>query len=128
MNGKEHEWQAGRELERIVTKAGFVVNSAKTRMQLECSRQDVTGLVVNKKVNPRAEYRRTARAMTYRLLKSGKFQIKKTCLDAEGNSVVTEFDGTLEQLNGILSFIYSVRFYNFEKKPKNIRGPEPFGR
>lgn len=103
-----HCWEAGQELQKIVQKTGFAINSTKTRMQLKDSRQEVTGLVVNRKVNTRAEYRHIARAMTYRLLQTGKFQTKQSSTDADGHVVVQEADGSLDQLNGMLSFIDAV--------------------
>jgi len=115
VKGAEHQWQAGRELTRLIIKTGFTINAGKTRMQYLGSRQEVTGLVVNAKINTRTEYRRAARAMTYRLLKTGKFQRKQTIQDDKGNLVLTEVDGTLPELNGILSFIDNVRVYNKQK-------------
>jgi Reverse transcriptase (RNA-dependent DNA polymerase). len=126
---EKHTWQAGEKLEKIIRKAGFEINQAKTRMQYDGSRQEVTGLIVNKKINTRCEYRRTARAMVHRLLKTGTFQsIQETYFDDKGNLVVTEVDGTLEQLNGILGFIDSVGLYNRKKalnsnEMKNIHKP-----
>lgn len=113
-----HQWQVGKKLKWIVEKAGFTINNAKTRMQYKHSRQDVTGLVVNSKVNTRAEYRRTARAMVHRLLKTGNFQRKQLSHDDNGNLVETEVNGTLEQLNGMLSFIDSVSVFNKRKGMK----------
>lgn len=103
-------------LSQIIKKVGFTVNNSKTRMQYEESRQEVTGLVVNDKVNTRVEYRRTARAMVHRLLKTGSYQRKQAALDESGNLVEENIDGTLEQLNGILSFIDSVGVFNIKKK------------
>jgi hypothetical protein len=65
------EWEVGKQLSKIIQKSGFSINAIKTRMQHCDSRQDVTGLVVNSKVNVRAEYERTARAMVHRLLTKG---------------------------------------------------------
>jgi RNA-directed DNA polymerase len=120
---EKHQWRAGKGLERIVKKAGFMINASKTRMQYDNSRQEVTGLVVNKKINTRAEYRRTARAMAHRLFTTGTFQIKKTNFDDKGNLVITEVDGTLARLSGILSFIDSIDVYNRKKdlKPSEKR-------
>jgi RNA-directed DNA polymerase len=116
-SGEEpNQWQVGGKLKRIVEKAGFKINDAKTRMQYMDSRQDVTGLVVNSKANTRVEYRRASRAMVHRLLNTGGFQLKEYNLDESGNLIVTEVDGTIEQLNGILSFIDSVNLINKRKK------------
>lgn len=113
-----HQWQVGKGLERIVERSLFTINKTKTRMQYMDSRQDVTGLVVNSKVNVRAEYRHTTRAMLHRLLNTGSFQRKQISHDDHGKLVETEVNGTLEQLNGMLSFIDSVTVYN-KRKDKN---------
>jgi retron-type reverse transcriptase len=65
--GNSHEWRVGKQLEQAITSAGFSINPSKTRMQYCDSRQNVTGLVVNTKVNIRSEYRRTVRAMAHHL-------------------------------------------------------------
>lgn len=118
IDGTEHKWQPGKELERIIVKSGFLINAGKTRMQYAGSRQDVTGLVVNAKVNTRAEYRRTARAMVHRLLKTGKFQMRQTSYDDKQNAVIIETDGSLDQLNGVLSFIDAVDTYSKTRRTK----------
>lgn len=112
-------WRVGDQLEQIIEKSGFNLNNNKTRMQISTSRQEVTGLVVNKKVNTSEYYRRLARAMTHRLRETGSFDIKVTKLDEDGNSITENEPGTLNQLNGILSFIDSVSLYSIEKVKKH---------
>ncbi|WP_412770282.1 hypothetical protein [Ralstonia pseudosolanacearum] len=56
-----HAWMPGPDLERIVTRNGFGFNPQKTRLQYRDSRQEVTGLTVNRKVNVPAKYRYTHR-------------------------------------------------------------------
>ena len=51
--------------------AGFTINDAKTRMQVRGSRQTVTGLTVNEKVNVPQHYYKVARAMTNSFLTTG---------------------------------------------------------
>lgn len=87
-----------------IRRAGFSVNAAKTRLQYKDSRQEATGLVVNKKVSIKSEYWRLARQMAYRLFKKGKFDIS----DVSGNSRV----GTLNELEGRLAFIDAIDRYN----------------
>lgn len=108
-------WKAGKKLEKIVNRTGFNINKSKTRMQYMNSRQDVTGLIVNRKINTRSEYRHTARAMVHRLINIGSFQIKTSSVDEKGKKVISFVDGSLQQLNGILSFIDSVSVYNRKK-------------
>lgn len=94
-----------------IRRSGFSVNSKKTRLQFKDSRQEATGLVVNKKVSIKSEYWRLTRAMAYSLFKTGKFQVAKQ----DGSYR----DGTLSELEGRLTFIDSVDFYNnVEQKRK----------
>ncbi len=103
------QWIAGPTLKGAIQRAGFELNPVKTRMQLRQSRQDVTGLIVNEKVNIRSEYYRDARAKCDRLFKTGKYQIKQTIRKDDGSTVVEDADGTLDQMEGVLSFIDSVK-------------------
>ena len=121
VDGEDYRWEPGSELFHIIDKAGFSINPPKTRMQLAESRQDVTGLVVNNKVNTRVEYRRTARAMTHRLLTTGEYYRKRTSIDKDGNEVITEDEGSIGELNGILNFINSPTMNRIETFLENIR-------
>lgn len=87
-----------------IRRAGFSVNSKKTRLQFKDSRQEATGLVVNKKVSVKSEYWRLARAMAYRQFKTGTFEV------SDSNGEVRA--GTLDELEGRLAFIDSIDRYN----------------
>jgi hypothetical protein len=113
---KDH-WVPGRELTRLITKCGFVINPKKTRMQYCGSRQEVTGLVVNKKVSIRIDYRKTARAMVHRLFGTGSFDFEHTTTDNGGTKTVHTTPGTLNQLHGILGFIDGVDLFNRKLNP-----------
>ena len=79
--------------------AGFRVNHKKTRLQFKDSRQFVTGLVVNKKLNVPRQYYKNTKAMAHKLYTTGTFEIAgKT--------------GTLNQLEGRFSFIDQLEHYN----------------
>ncbi|SES30997.1 RNA-directed DNA polymerase [Vreelandella subterranea] len=93
-----------------IRRAGFSVNPTKTRLQFKDSRQEATGLVVNKKVSVKSEYWRLTRAMAHSLFKTGKFQI------AEQDGSFR--DGHLSELEGRLTFIDSIDFYNNLEKKK----------
>lgn len=101
----DHSWVPGAALTRIIAKSGFQLNPKKTRMQYCDSRQEVTGLVVNRRINTRPEYRRLARAMTHRLLTTGKFQVTGTTKNALGALVQTRVDGSIRHLQGMFGFI-----------------------
>lgn len=120
----EHKWEAGEELQRLVALAGFAINPRKTRMQYRDSRQEVTGLVVNRKVNIRSEYRHTVRAMAHRLFMTGTFQFIQTIDDERGVLTPTKTDGTLAQLHGMLGHIDRVDLHN-KKLSSNTKGSTP---
>jgi RNA-directed DNA polymerase len=110
-----HVAKAGKDLEKIVTHNDFQLNPDKTRLQYHDSRQMVTGLVVNRRVNIPYDYRHRVRAMAHALFSKGVYEIR----DGEGSST----PGTLEQLHGIFSFIDSIdlrqafiRFANSDKR------------
>jgi RNA-directed DNA polymerase len=95
-----HQWQAGAGLAKRVAKAGFTINNQKTRMQYCHSRQEATGLVVNKKVNVKAEYYKLARSMCWQLITKGA-AFKKV----NGASVAIG----ASELRGMLAFIYHIK-------------------
>ena len=115
----QNQFSVGDKLARILNKSGFAPNPKKTRLQFYRSRQDVTGLVVNTKVNTRIEYRKMVRSMTYRLLTTGAYTVKSVVRDDDGNAVEIEKEGTLDALQGKLAFIHHVgvmRSRNEKKK------------
>lgn len=103
-----HAWTVGSSLQKAILSAGFVINDGKTRMQYRSSRQQVTGLVVNEKVNVANEYRRLVRAYVFALINHGEYKIKTREKDAEGKMVDTHVKGSIARLHGMLSFIHSV--------------------
>jgi retron-type reverse transcriptase len=70
-----HQWLPGKEMQRLIEHGGFRINATKTNMQYRTSRQEVTGLVVNQKINVRREYRHNVRAMVHSLIKRGSFEL-----------------------------------------------------
>lgn len=104
-SNNDHSWEAGAALSKIIEKEGFQLNPKKTRMQYRDSRQEVTGLIVNHRINTRSEYRRLARAMTHQLVTTGKFQISAMKADALGTLVPTKIDGNIRHLQGMFGFI-----------------------
>jgi RNA-directed DNA polymerase len=104
-------WLPGTKLLEIIDHSDFKVNPRKTRMRYRNSRQDVTGLVVNRKINIRQEYRRSARAMVHRLFKTGSFQVYGS-VTKDGVTTLEERAGSLDELHGRLGFIDGVDLYN----------------
>lgn len=116
----EHQWEPGKALKRIVAHNGFSFNPGKTRMQYRDSRQEVTGLTVNRKVNVPATYRNTVRAMVNNLLNTGDFQFVYKKLDEHGKLVVKQSKGRRKQLLGMLSYIDQVDRYNRKLQEDNM--------
>jgi RNA-directed DNA polymerase len=103
-------WIVGATLKKVIEDAGFKINTTKTRMHFRPSRQLVTGLVVNKKVNVKPEYWRSARSMANSAFRTGTYFRPSIYPDLPPN------DGndpppitTLTQLEGILNHIANVR-------------------
>lgn len=87
------------DLKKEIERAGFTINDSKTRVQYKDSRQTVTGLITNKKLNVDRRYYKQVRAMADSLYKNGSF---------ESDGV----EGTLGQLEGKFSFIDQLDRYN----------------
>jgi RNA-directed DNA polymerase len=103
------EYLSGKKLKNEIERAGFSINDKKTRIQYKDSRQDVTGLIVNQKVNVKCEYWRTVRAQCNNLFNTGKF-----------TNLVNDkpVDGNINVLEGQLNFIDQVDKYNrLRQKP-----------
>lgn len=99
-----HDWVLGDKIREAVAKAGFIENPKKTRLQYFKNRQEVTGLVVNKRVNVTREYRKTVRAMLDRLVTTGKFEMQPARVHRIANKRTKQVD-PLRQLQGMLGFI-----------------------
>ncbi|OZI39581.1 ribonuclease H [Bordetella genomosp. 5] len=110
----DHTWAAGEELLAVLQASRFSPNPQKTRMQYKTSRQEVTGLIANKKVNVRSDYRKRVRAMVHRLFSTGSFNLPENPTPGAGRTRDAE-PGTLNQLHGMLSFIDSVDQYNIQR-------------
>lgn len=105
-------WEVGPTLLATIRSAGFDVNAKKTRIQFFRSRQDVTGIVVNRHLNTPVEYRRKLRSMVHNLTTSGRFQTTETD-PATGKKK----EGTRAQLRGMLDFAYQVERWRSRDEP-----------
>ena len=129
-NGYDNQWLSGKALKKEIEKVGFTINENKTSLQHKTGRQIATGLVVNTKVNIKREYYKQARSMCYALFQTDEFYIDsevismptspKNAKSSESTSISTEttsekpqsenkIAGSISKLEGILSFIYSVK-------------------
>lgn len=101
-------WKLGQELSDKITGSGFQANPDKTRMHYRGSRQMVTGLVVNEKVNIKSEYYRNARAMCDALFQTGRYFCDMIPPQNPGDEPKPDYTTDLAPLEGVLSHIYSI--------------------
>ncbi|WP_057920843.1 retron Ec67 family RNA-directed DNA polymerase/endonuclease [Lysobacter capsici] len=117
IEGPTHSWTLSKAVNDAVKASGFRVNAAKTRLQYRRSRQDVTGIVVNKCVNVNADYRRRVRVMVHHLRSSGKFYRKSSGLSAAGDTEVQQHEGTIAHLQGMIGFVLQVERFRRGEDP-----------
>lgn len=104
-------WNAGDDLRYCILRYGFNLNSRKTRMQHYWSRQEVTGLTVNAKVNVRSDYLKLVRARVEHVI-SGKGAFSEI---AGTPSPLTE-----GQVRGMLSHIFRIKAEELDyNRPKD---------
>lgn len=94
-------------LSKEIEKAGFKINESKTRLVFKDSRQEVTGIVVNEKLNVNRDFIKKTRAMADSLYKKGEF-------------FIGEEKGNINQLEGRFSFIDQLDRYN-NKNSSNVK-------
>ena len=100
----ENPWILGQPLVDKIEGSGFAINHDKTRMQVAASRQMVTGLTVNEKVNVSQQYWGRVRSMCQSLYKTGSYHRPGADLNDPG-SILT----TLDSLRGALGHVYHVK-------------------
>ncbi len=103
------DWEPGAALIKAIEGAGFSINPDKTRMQFRDSRQLVTGLTVNAKVNIRPDYYRYARSMCHLVFKTGKYHRPIPAVSEGDEPEELEMIESLNPLEGILSHIHHVK-------------------
>jgi len=100
VRGSDDKWVPGYELVALVSRGGFSINDYKTRMQYRDSRQDVTGLITNKKINVSREYYDRTRQLAHHLFSHGYCYLRN-----DGKFEVLSENA----LNGRLCFIDQVK-------------------
>lgn len=141
--GNDNEWISGKALKKEIKKVGFTINEEKTSLQYKTARQVTTGLVVNEKVNIKRDYYRQARSMCNSLFQSDEFYIASKHIpgpEIDENTKTSEASspdstelpkevfqpeenirGSLNQLEGILSFIYYVKKCSDDRKKNEVQ-------
>jgi len=98
------KWKVGKTLNKNIISCGFKVNQKKTRVNNRNSRQEVTSLTVNQKVNINKNYYRYSRSMVNEFCSKGLFYKSKYHTKTQKNEP--------NSLNGILSFIFHIKKHN----------------
>jgi len=97
-----------KELIRIINDQGFTINDAKTRLQKSGGRQEVTGIIVSKKLNVTKKYVREIRSLLYIWEKYGyidtisrflpKYKEEKGHVKKGNSNLINILDGKLMYL------------------------------
>lgn len=109
-----NKWIAGSALVGAVRGCGFSINEKKTRLQYARSRQDVTGVIVNKKLAAPASYRKSLRAMVHRLREFGSYELQTPQLVGGDKSAVVATPGTVRQLHGMLTYAHQAEMWQYK--------------
>ncbi|WP_181402738.1 retron Ec67 family RNA-directed DNA polymerase/endonuclease [Lactiplantibacillus plantarum] len=91
------------DLNNLIDHAGFSLNQDKTHLAFKNSRQEVTGIIVNEKLNVHNEFYKSTRAMADKLYKTNSFSIDGTL-------------GNIRQLDGRFTYINQLVRYNKQRK------------
>ncbi|UDL96262.1 retron Ec67 family RNA-directed DNA polymerase/endonuclease [Lichenihabitans sp. PAMC28606] len=124
-------WVLSEALIAQITRTGFTVNNAKTRMQCRPSQQLVTGLTVNQKVNIRAAYYARARIMCSSLFNHGHYHVEMepAPAPAPGGTPGKPKPKLLTKtatLEGILSHIYHIKHaQELKSNPETYKAKDP---
>lgn len=113
VNVSDDNWEVGDALKKEIKRVGFEVNKQKTTMQYKTSRQVTTGLIVNKKINIKREYYKKSRSMCHELFTTDRFYLEAPPGDVTGEKFTP---GSLNQLQGILGFIYQIKRPHDDRK------------
>lgn len=97
-------------LKETVRNNGFEINSGKTRINHRSTRQEVTGLTVNKKVNVKRNYVRQIRSMLHSWEQYGLEEAKKTFSEKSSTNLLWNKSSSFEDhVKGKIEFLKSVR-------------------
>lgn len=99
------------ELTDLLKNNGFEINHSKTRLEYYSSRQEVTGLTVNNKINVSRDFIDKTRAMAHQLYRTNQFYINGE-------------EGKLTQLEGRFSFINQLDWFNNKYESKIVKNKQ----
>lgn len=104
----------GEDLANIFSRARFEINEKKSRLQSKYSRQEVTGLIVNKKINVPAEYKNKLRTAIHHWIGNPaeaerKYYIDVLKLNPEEVGLTEDGSKLKHNIYGRLSFLAMVK-------------------
>ncbi len=111
----DNEVILGQELRKLIERSGFTINETKTNYSWQRERKEVTGLIVNEKVNVKKIYIKKLRALLNHCEKEGLYATalnyfkkdeKDDCQNIHKNKLIKELKKVIE---GRLNFIAMVR-------------------
>lgn len=124
------------ELQRIIENQGFHIKESKTRLQKEGYRQEVTGLLVNEKVNVQKRYIKQLRMWLYYWERYGyerantfflqKYSTNSQQFEGHKPELMKVLDGKLNYLkmisytDGQLYLKLSARFHNLTQRAQDV--------
>jgi len=124
----EGKWVAGPQLVHAVEKAGFTINTVKTRLFARTGRQSVTGLVINRKVNVNRNYEMRVRAAFHRYCRTGNYVVPGS-LEKMVAEEEAELETTIHRLEGMFQWIFRIKDFADQRKEGSKRNnPTAFRR
>ena len=95
----------------IIENCGFKINNKKTRISKRENRQEVTGIIVNKRINVQNDYRKYVRAMVHKYITIGSFHIPEPIKNRVLNKY-SKNDSPTKILQGMLGYIDHIDLYS----------------
>jgi RNA-directed DNA polymerase len=114
-------WELGEEITGLIRRAGFVINNSKTRMHIKPSKQTVTGLVVNEKVNIDRRYKRWVRTLSNNLFTQGWYERSPPTTDPLTGLVTRNKESSLAPIEGMLSHIFHSSRFRSRQEIKDFK-------
>lgn len=103
------------ELKFLLLKNGFRINHKKTRVQYYSSRQEVTGLTVNKKINVSRKYYKDTRAQAHRMYTRDFYTI-----DGKDFNKLNKLEGRFSFINQVRRYNYLIELSKYKKESKEF--------
>lgn len=116
----------------IEEEAGFIINKNKTKFSEKMKRQEVTGIIINEKINVKRIYIRNLRAILYNCKKNGIEEEARKYFKNSQQSIENLVYRYKEVVKGKLNFLrmvkgeYDKTFLKYAKEYNEIVGEEIF--